>query len=109
MTNSDQLMLSAIKAGVPFKINGREVAVDGEKTTVKLHDEEIVVLFWKEKRITLSGKAKVSRKSARVINTILREYTSFEMTSTGGQWVLIGDMGEPMPVNRIGVVVQMKT
>lgn len=41
MTNSDQLMLAAIKAQVSFKINGREVAVDEETTTVLLHGEEV--------------------------------------------------------------------
>jgi len=101
-------MLAAVKAQVPFRINGREVTVDGEKTAVKLHEEEIVVLFWKERRIMLSGKTKVTRKSARVFNTVLREFSDFEMVSKGGQWILQGEMGEPMPVNGKGVVIPMK-
>ena len=108
MTNSDQLMLAAVKAQVPFRINGREVAVEEDKTTVSLHSEAIALLSFKERTVSLVGKTMVSRKSARVFNTILREFTDFEMVSREGQWILQSPMGEPMPIGKKGIILPMK-
>ena len=87
MTNSDQLMLAAVKAQVPFRINGRRVAVDDKKTTVSLCDKAIATLSFKTRTISINGDTPVTRKSARVINTILREFTEFWICSIDGQWV----------------------
>ena len=45
MTNSDQLMLAAIKAQVSFKINGREVAVDEETVRLRSHIDQLRDFF----------------------------------------------------------------
>ena len=102
-------MLAAVKAQVPFRINGREVAVEEDKTTVKLHGETIAVLSFKENKITLYAKTSVSRKSTRVFNALLKEYTSCSMTSTEGQWLLRLPSGRKEPLGMREVTVPLSS
>lgn len=108
MTNSDQMMLAAIRSRVPFRINGREVAVDGETTTVTLHGEQVARLDFNDLSMVLEGGTPVSRKSTRVFNAMLREYTSFSMQSRDGQWILRGPCGILTPVGTKTITVPMK-
>lgn len=108
MTNSDQLMLAAVKAQVPFRINDREVTVDGEKTTVSLYGEPVVSISAKEKKMILNGLTPVSRKSARVFNTLMEELSSCQMRSHGGQWIIYGQAGEMLPVQGCKVTIPLK-
>lgn len=108
MTNSDQLMLAAVKARVPFRINGREVAVDGETTTVTLHGERIAEMDFNDESIRLEGSTPVSRKSTRVFNAVLKEYTLFSIQSRDGQWILRGPYGILTPVGTRRITVPMK-
>lgn len=98
MTNSDQLMLAAVKAQVPFKINDREVTVDGDKTTVSLYGSPVASISSKDRKMTLFGQTPVSRKSARVFNTLLEDMSTCRMASRSGQWIICGNAGETMPV-----------
>jgi len=91
-------MLAAIRAQVPFRINGREVTVGKGMTTVRLHGEPIATVSFQDRTVTLNGDTPVYRKSARVFNTILHEYTSYSMRSVGGQWVIAGLPQGPEPV-----------
>jgi len=91
-------MLAAIRAQVPFRINGREVTVGKGMTTVRLHDETIATISFRDRTITLNGDVPVSRKSARVFNTILHEYTPYTIKSITGQWVIKGLNQGPEPV-----------
>ena len=49
------MMLAAIRSRVPFRINGREVAVDGETTTVTLHGEQVARLDFNDLSMVLEG------------------------------------------------------
>ena len=108
MTNSDQMMLAAIGSRAPFRINGREVAVDGETTTVTLHGERIAELDFGNQSMVLYGTTPVSRKSTRVFNAILKEHTLFSMQSRDGQWILRGPFGILTPVGTGRITVPMK-
>lgn len=108
MTNSDQLMLAAIKAQVPFSINGREVAVDDERTTVRLYGGVLAEMDFGDESIRLDGSTPVSRKSTRVFNAVLREYTHFSIQSRDGQWILRGPFGMLTPVGTGKISVPMK-
>lgn len=108
MTNSDQLMLAAIKAQVPFKINGREVAVDDQKTTVMLHGEEVAKLDFKTGKITIYARTRVTRKSTRVFNSILKEYTGCSVVSRDGQWILKLLSGRLEPLGTREVIIPIK-
>ena len=108
MTNSDQLMLAAIGTRVPFRTNGREVAVDEDTTTVTLHGERIAELDFEDQSMVLYGSTPVSRKSTRVFNAILKEYTLFSMQARDGQWILRGPYGILTPVGTGRITVPMK-
>lgn len=108
MTNSDQLMLAAIKAQVSFKINGREVAVDEETTTVLLHGEEVAKINSKTRKITLYARTRVSRKSTRVFNCILKEFTGCSVLSRDGQWILKLLSGRMEPLGTREVIIPIK-
>jgi len=98
-------MLAAIRAQVPFRINGREVTVGKGLTTVMLHGKIIATISFSKRIITLNGRTPVSRKSARVFNTILREHTSYSIQSINGQWVLAGLSNGPEPVGKREIVL----
>ena len=101
-------MLAAVKAQVPFRINGRRVAVDDKKTTVSLCDKAIATLSFKNRTISINGDTPVTRKSARVINTILREFTEFWICSIDGQWVVSDPQGLCVPVGQENICLPMK-
>ena len=108
MTNSDQLMLAAVKAQFPFRINDREVTVDGEKTTVSLFGTPVASISPSDKEITIYGQTPVSRKSARVFNTLLEDLSDCRMRSRDGQWVIYGRAGEILPIQDCRVTIPMK-
>jgi len=101
-------MLAAVKAQVPFKINDREVTVDGDKTTVSLYGSPVASISNKEKKITLNGKTPVSRKSARVFNTLIEDLSSCRMKSRDGQWIIYGQAGEMLPVQGCQITIKME-
>lgn len=107
MTNSDNLMIAAVKAQISFRVNGRSVGVDDEKTVVRLFDREIMRLSFIEGKVTQNGDAPVSRKSARVMNALLKEFTAFEILSREGQWILRCPSGTLMPVGSKSISVPM--
>jgi len=108
MTNSDQLMLAAIKAQVPFRINDRDVTIDGGITTVSLFGKPIALISSEEKKITLYGQTPVSIKSARVFNTLMEDLSSCRMMSRDGQWIICGESGETLPVQDCKIVIPMR-
>ena len=101
-------MLAAVKAQVPFRINGRDVAVDRGTTTVRLHGETIAVLSLTEGKITIHAGTPVSRKSTRVFNALLKEYTDCRMTSTDGQWLLRLPSGRMEPLGTREVTIPFR-
>ena len=108
MTNSDSLMVAAVKARVSFRVNGRSVGVDDEKTVVRLFGREIMRLYFGAGILRINGETPVSRKSARVMNALLKEFTRYRMMSRGGQWMLKDMMsGGVIPVTGIKVTLGM--
>lgn len=107
MTTSDKLMTASVKMRVPFRINGREVSVDGEIVTVSLLGQKTVEIDFYTREVTVFGVTKVTRKSARVINALLRELTQFCFTSRDGQWVLCGPAGMIVPTGRLDVRIPL--
>ena len=101
-------MVAAVKARVPFRINGRDVAVEKDTTTVRLHGETIAVLSLMERKLTLYARTPVSRKSTRVFNALLREYTDCRMTSTDGQWLLRLPSGRMEPLGTREVTIPFR-
>lgn len=109
MTNSDQLMLSAIKAGVPFRINGREVTVENNGlATVRLHGEIIATLSFQSRTVIIYGRTPVSRKSARVFNSLLKAFTDCSIQSMEGQWVISGYSASAEPLGTREITLPMK-
>ena len=102
------MMLAAIRSRVPFRINGREVAVDGETTTVILHGEEVAKINSGTRKITLYARTRVSRKSARVFNCILKEFTGCSVLSREGQWILKLLSGRMEPLGTREVILPIK-
>lgn len=109
MTNSDNLVIAAVKAQVSFRVNGRSVGVDDEKTVVRLFDREIMRLYFNDGVVRLNGETPVSRKSARVMNALLKEFTTYEVLSREGQWMLRDTMsGALMPMAGVAVSVPVR-
>lgn len=84
------MMMVAIKSRIPFKVNGREVRIEGDIVTVSLLGKETVRIDFAEREVTVSGGVMVTRKSARVINAVLQAYTKFRLSILASQWVIKG-------------------
>lgn len=98
MTRSDELMLAAIRMRTEMSVNGREVTVSGENVTVWLHGVPTVVVRFGNEDIRINGMIVVSRKSAKVLNAILKTYTDCSVKSMGGCWVLEGKDNQIVPL-----------
>ena len=98
MTRSDELMLAAIRMKSQLSINGREVTVNGENVTIWLYGVPTVVVRFGKGDIRINGMIKVSRKSAKVLNAILKTYTDCSVKGMGKCWVLERNDGEIVPL-----------
>ena len=107
MTKSDQLMLTAVNMKTELEVNGRMVTVEGDRVTVSLYNDPIVCVLFDEKLVRLCSNIPVTRKSAKVLNTILDAYTDFSMRSLNGTWLLERRKGETIPIGKNFVTIPM--
>lgn len=98
MTRSDEMMLSAIRLRVAMQMNGRDVSVDGDNVKIALHGVPAMVVRFGSGDVRVNGMLKVSRKSAKVLNAVLRTYTDCTVASVEGCWVLEGKDGQRVPM-----------
>ena len=107
MTRSDEMMLSAIRLRVAMQMNGRDVTVEGDRVKVSLHGVPAMVVRFDSGDVRVNGMLQVSRKSAKVLNAVLRTYTDCTVASVEGCWVLEGKDGQRIPMTGIMVTVPM--
>ena len=98
MTRSDEMMLSAIRLRVAMQMNGRDVTVDGDRVSVSLHGVPALVVRFDSGDVRVNGMLQVSRKSAKVLNAVLRTYTDCTVASVEGCWVLESRDGHRIPM-----------
>ena len=107
MTRSDEMMLSAIRLKVAMQMNGRDVSVDGDRVSVSLHGVPALVVRFDSGDVRVNGMIQVSRKSAKVLNAVLRTYTDCTVASVEGCWVLESKDGQRIPMTGIMATVPM--
>jgi len=107
MTTSDRLMIASVRMRVPFRINGREVCMDGDVATISLLGQKTAAIDFLAREVTVFGVTMVTRKSARVINAVLREFTQFHFVSADGQCLLCDRTGIVVPTGRLEVRIPM--
>ena len=105
MTKSDELMLAAVRMRTELSVNGRMVSVEGDRVTVSLHDEPAVCVRFDEVDVRLCSSTLVTRKSAKVLNTILEAYTDCKVRSLNGIWLLERRKGEVIPMGKKFVTI----
>ena len=98
MTRSDEMMLSAIRLRVAMQMNGRDVTVDGDRVSVSLHGVPALVVRFDSGDVRVNGMLQVSRKSAKVLNAVLRTYTDCTGAAVEGCWVLESRDGHRIPM-----------
>ena len=107
MTRSDEMMLSAIRLRVAMQMNGRDVTVEGDRVRVSLHGVPAMVVRFDSGDVRVNGMIQVSRKSAKVLNAVLRTYTDCTVASVEGCWVLESKDGQRIPMTGIMATVPM--
>lgn len=107
MTKSDEMMLSAIRLRVAMQMNGRDVCVDGDNVRIALHGVPALVVRFGSGDVRVNGMLKVSRKSAKVLNAVLRTYTDCTVASVEGCWVLEGKDGQRVPMTGLMATIPM--
>ena len=88
MTRSDELMLAAVNMRTDLAVNGRKVSVDGDDVIVSLHDMPVVRLRMGLGYLRICPGIPCTRKSSRVLNAVLEEYTDCRVRSLNGTWLL---------------------
>ena len=99
MTNTELIMLAAIDSRVPLKRNDREIVIGTDSVSVNLHGERVAELLAGRGELLLDGRTQVSRKSARVLNSLLTHYTPCSILSRDGSWYLKLKGGSTVPVS----------
>ena len=90
MKRSDLLIATAAAAGIPAEAAGkRTVTLDG-MTTVCIFGKECMKIDRKGRKVTVMGDTVPSRKSTRLINTVLETFTDIRVTSSSGRWYVTG-------------------
>ena len=107
MTRSDEMMLSAIRLRVAMQMNGRDVTVEGDRVKVSLHGVPAMVVRFDSGDVRVNGMIQVSRKSAKVLNAVLRTYTDCTVASVEGCWVLESKDGQRIPMTGTMATVPM--
>ena len=101
------MMLSAIRLRVAMQMNGRDVTVDGDRVSVSLHGVPALVVRFDSGDVRVNGMLQVSRKSAKVLNAVLRTYTDCTVASHEGCWVLEGKDGHRIPMTGRMATIRM--
>ena len=101
------MMLSAIRLRVAMQMNGRDVTVEGDRVKVSLHGVPAMVVRFDSGDVRVNGMIQVSRKSAKVLNAVLRTYTDWTVASVEGCWVLESKDGQRIPMTGIMATVPM--
>lgn len=100
MTKSDMLTAIAVKTHNPLSINDRQVIItDGSHLKVKLHDQTCVTVDRSAGVLEIDGTTPTTRKSARMLNAILKSFGDCRVETHKGEWYLLTPDDKKMPFN----------
>lgn len=88
MNRTDILTTAAVLLDKELKYNGREIRRKDNTMTVILMGKPCIDIDKDAGTVTVHGDTPVTRKSCRVINTILRHLTACYAKSSAGVWYL---------------------
>ena len=100
-------MLAAVNMRTELTVNDRKVSVEGDRVTISIYDNPAVCMRLDEVDVRLSSGILVSRKCAKVLNTILEAYTDCRVRSLNGIWLLERRKGETIPIGKNFVTISM--
>ncbi len=94
MNYSDIQTANAVKTRTPMKLNQREVTVpDGHTVRVSLHGTPCLSVDHHACQIEIDGATPATRKSTRLINTVLEAFGPFRVFTRKGQWWVLNPGG----------------
>lgn len=88
MNKSDILTSAAVLLDEELKYNGREIRQEGATTAVLLFGRPCIEIDRKAGTVTIHGDTPVTKKSCRVINSVLCRLTDCQVKSKEGIWYL---------------------
>ncbi len=87
--NLNNAVAEAVSALQEAHLPGRDCVIQGETAVVLLHDEECLRVEKETHNITLNGKAMATRKTVRLVNSILSLFTGQRVMTRNGIWYLV--------------------
>ncbi len=86
MNKSDKLIYDAVLSKTDTEFNKRSVSNNENLTVIKLHGQTCLEIDRENKTITINGDTPTTRKSCRLINTVLGSLSSGRVLSRNGEW-----------------------
>lgn len=88
MNRSDILTSAAVLLDEELKYNGREIRQEGATTAVLLFGRPCIEIDRRAGTVTVHGDTPVTKKSCRVINSVLCRVTGCRVRGREGTWYL---------------------
>lgn len=88
MNKSDKIITAAALAGIDIKISEKETHTIKENTTVLLYDKPCLEINRYAMQLTIYKDTLCSRKSTRLMNSIIEQLTEQRVESHNGVWYI---------------------
>lgn len=88
MNTSDKMIAAATIAAVNARIGDKSAETIKDITRISILGKECMTIDRVDKTVTLYGQTVCSRKSTRLMNTVLKAVTTATVKNNAGRWFL---------------------
>lgn len=108
MNTTDSITRTAVLEKTLLRINNREVIpLPNGNIQVFLHGKPILTIRGADDTVDINGTAMMTKKSSRLINSILSLFTDYKVTTRNGNWFLISPTRVFTPFSGKTITVDM--
>ena len=88
MNKSDKIIAASAMAGLDMAVGEKETKTEGNVTTVSIYGKPCLILERNRSEVTICEDTICSRKSSRLINTVLELTAGARVENHNGRWFL---------------------
>ena len=89
MNKSDKIITASVMSGMDISIKEKETSTSDNMTTVFLFGKPCIRVNRDRYTVSIDGRTVGSRKSSRLINSVLSSITNVKVANRGGKWYLL--------------------
>lgn len=88
MNKSDKIIVAAVVSGMDIAVNKKETITKNNVTTVSIYGNPCLNIDRNKTEISIDGSTVCSRKSSRLMNSVLKALAAVSVNNKDGRWYL---------------------